>query len=385
MWRIFMLVCMAGAMQAHWGDAFAAPQREGAERGASEASLPLTRVAPFTPQRSNAIAPRIALVIGNGAYGANGVGDARHDGPQVDALRENAPRDATAMRDKLQTLGFDVIMRTNATPQQMREAIGEFHRRLRAGGVGLFYFAGHGMRIGPQTLLIPAGLDARSPAAVVRNGVDLRTVLQAMHGAHDAQLNLVILDTCLNDPFSATSTDDTSALPRNTVVAYATEAGGFAADGTRHGVYTNAWLHALDSAPSLTLADLLQRVAAQVRDATGGEQTPWIAASLPRPWLTADAASTARDNPIVTLHSRGILPKDSSEQYEITFWNSIKDSNYPGDYEAYLKAYPNGRFATLAHARIDRLRAAATSNAPSAATPAAPSVAPAPHVAKPTP
>ncbi|WP_374956872.1 formylglycine-generating enzyme family protein [Paraburkholderia sp. BL18I3N2] len=112
---------------------------------------------------------------------------------------------------------------------------------------------------------------------------------------------------------------------------------------------------------------------------------PWVAASLPRPLLTADAASTARDNPIVTLHSRGILPKDSSEQYEITFWNSIKDSNYPGDYEAYLKAYPNGRFATLAHARIDRLRAAATSNAPSAATPAAPSAAPAPQVARPTP
>ncbi|WP_409372307.1 formylglycine-generating enzyme family protein [Paraburkholderia xenovorans] len=99
----------------------------------------------------------------------------------------------------------------------------------------------------------------------------------------------------------------------------------------------------------------------------------------------ADATSAIRDNPLVTLHSRGILPKDSSEQYEITFWNSIKDSNYPADYEAYLKAYPNGRFATLAHARIDRLRAAATSNAPSAATPAAPSVAPAPQAARPTP
>src|SRR6202000_682834 len=79
----------------------------------------------------------------------------------------------------------------------------------------------------------------------------------------------------------------------------------------------------------------------------------------PRPSRTATAASIAQDNPVVTLHSRGILPKDSSEQYEITFWDSIKDSNYPGDYEAYLKAYPNGRFATLAHARIDRLRAAA--------------------------
>ncbi|WNC93286.1 SUMF1/EgtB/PvdO family nonheme iron enzyme [Paraburkholderia sp. FT54] len=388
MWRIFVLMCMAGAMQAQWGNAYAAPQREGAERGASAAnaaSVPLTLFTPFTPQRRDVLSPRVALVIGNGAYGAGGADRADRPDARVDALRENAPRDAKAMRDRLKTLGFDVIMRTNATPQQMREAIGEFHQRLHAGGVGLFYFAGHGMRIGPRTLLIPAGLDARSPAAVVSNGVDLSTVLQAMRAPGDDRLNLVILDTCLNNPFSANVTDDTSVLPDNTVIAYATAPGGFAADGVRHGVYTNAWLHALDSAPSQTLAELLQRVATEVRAATGGEQSPWRASSLPQRLLMSDAASTAQDNPLVTLRSRGILPKDSSEQYEITFWNSIKDSNYPGDYEAYLKAYPNGRFAALAHARIDRLRAAATSSAPSAATPAAPSVAPAPQAARPTP
>ncbi|MFP3607249.1 hypothetical protein SB753_35945, partial [Paraburkholderia sp. SIMBA_053] len=92
---------------------------------------------------------------------------------------------------------------------------------------------------------------------------------------------------------------------------------------------------------------------------------------------------------VVTLHSRGILPKDSTEQYEITFWNSIKDSNYPADYEAYLKAYPNGRFATLAHARIDRLRAA-SANAPAPAPnpstqQVAPSVAPPPTARPATP
>jgi formylglycine-generating enzyme required for sulfatase activity len=54
-----------------------------------------------------------------------------------------------------------------------------------------------------------------------------------------------------------------------------------------------------------------------------------------------------------------ILPKDSAEQYELTFWESIKDSTHSSDYEAYLQAYPNGRFAALAQARIQRLRAAA--------------------------
>ena len=54
----------------------------------------------------------------------------------------------------------------------------------------------------------------------------------------------------------------------------------------------------------------------------------------------------------------GVLPKDSAEQYELTFWESIKNSNHAGDYEAYLQAFPKGRFAVLARARIDRLRGA---------------------------
>ncbi|WP_407673118.1 formylglycine-generating enzyme family protein [Paraburkholderia sediminicola] len=133
---------------------------------------------------------------------------------------------------------------------------------------------------------------------------------------------------------------------------------------------------------------MFQRVAARVSAITGGEQTPWIASSLANDASlsapVSHGASSTRlsaiaDDAIVALHSRGILPKDSSEQYEITFWDSIKDSNYPSDYEAYLKAYPNGRFAALAHARIDRLRAAAAASAPSAA----PSVAPSPQAARP--
>nr|WP_175147916.1 SUMF1/EgtB/PvdO family nonheme iron enzyme [Paraburkholderia ultramafica] len=396
MWRIFLLVCMAGAIQAPWGSACAAAQREDAQRGATHATTatPATGtnaaavtgavISPFTPSRGDALSPRalsprIALVIGNGAYGN-----------LTDPLRNNAPRDAEAMGDTLRALGFDVITRTNATPQDMQQAIGEFHQRLGASGVGLFYFAGHGMQIGRQTLLMPAGLDARLPASLVSSGVDLKAVLQAMRAPRAGRLDLVILDTCLNDPFSPDATTDSPAPSAGTVIAYAAAPGGFAADGARHGVYTNALLHALKSAPSQTLDSLFQRVAAQVREATGDEQQPWIAAPLsPSSRLsgaanrdpTASLAWAVHDDPVVMLHSRGILPKDSSEQYEITFWNSIKDSNYPADYEAYLKAYPNGRFATLAHARIDRLRAAATASAPAAAAP--PPVAPAQQAARP--
>ncbi|NMG74870.1 SUMF1/EgtB/PvdO family nonheme iron enzyme [Aromatoleum diolicum] len=80
----------------------------------------------------------------------------------------------------------------------------------------------------------------------------------------------------------------------------------------------------------------------------------------------------------------GILPKDSAEQYELTFWDSVKDSEHASDYEAYLKAYPNGRFAALARARIERLRAAAPKVEVPAPRPA-PAAAPAPERARPAP
>ena len=74
----------------------------------------------------------------------------------------------------------------------------------------------------------------------------------------------------------------------------------------------------------------------------------------------------------------GVVPKNSAEQFELAFWESIKDSNQASDYEAYLKQYPKGRFAALAQARLARLRAAQ----PQAATPKPPPIV---HEAAPKP
>jgi formylglycine-generating enzyme required for sulfatase activity len=64
----------------------------------------------------------------------------------------------------------------------------------------------------------------------------------------------------------------------------------------------------------------------------------------------------------------GLLPKSGEAQYELEFWESIKNSTHAEDYKAYLQAYPDGRFASLARARAARY---ATSSPP-AAPPAPP-------------
>lgn len=120
------------------------------------------------------------------------------------------------------------------------------------------------------------------------------------------------------------------------------------------------------------VASLFAQVSATAAEAPPGRNSQ---ASDPTAHPPASAA------PDIQL--AGVLPKDSAAQYELTFWESIKDSKDPGDYEAYLQAYPKGRFAALARARIARLQAAkpkAETPAPKAAAPEAktpPSTAPA--------
>ncbi len=311
-----------------------------------------------TAQENSAVHPRrLALVIGNASY---------DDQPLA-----NATRDAAATSEMLTRLGFDVTTYSNLNGSAMNEAIHEFDRRLADGGVGLVYFSGHGLQVGKSTLLLPINTPTKqSPATMLTQGIDLQSILAGMSATRKDKLNLVILDTCLNNPYNA---DDVSMLrppPDRTIVAYATAPGAFAADGAQHGIFTAQLLDAVTN-PGRNIGDTLRDVAQSVSLATRGQQVPWVATGAgsaadsfqfaPDALRAAHEASrSAMAETVVTLHSRGILPKDSNEQYELTFWESIKDSNYPSDYEAYLKAYPNGRFATLAHARIDRLRAAAS-------------------------
>ena len=290
---------------------------------------------------------RIALVIGNGAYAADPLG--------------NPVNDARAMRETLVARGFEVLFRANVNRQQMTQALVEVRQHLADGGVGLFYFAGHGFQVADATMLAPTDADRHSPVRLLTQAIDLQEVLDSMSAPRSGKRNIVILDTCLNNPFQ-TGIARSRAVPAQTLIAYATAPGSFADDGDHHGVYTAALLNAL-AAPEPDFGKLFRSVASAVHRASGQRQRPWLASSLtedlpPFPLIPAVLITAQHDEGVPTTRSRAILPKDSAEQYELTFWDSIKDSSHASDYEAYLKAYPNGRFAALARARIERLRTA---------------------------
>jgi len=61
---------------------------------------------------------------------------------------------------------------------------------------------------------------------------------------------------------------------------------------------------------------------------------------------------------------------------EMVFWESVRSSNDPADYRAYLEQYPNGKFAPLARNRLAALGAKPAAPAPSAAPAATQPAAP---------
>lgn len=213
---------------------------------------------------------RVALVIGNSAYKASPL--------------KNPANDATDMAAALKELGFKVTLRTDASQRQMKQALREFAQDLRRGGVGLFYFAGHGVQSKGRNFLIPIGANVETEAELEDESVDANLVLSYMDEAQN-RVNIVVLDACRNNPFARSFRSASRGLAqmdaaKGSFVAFATAPGSVAADGDgRNGVYTEHLLASLKQ-PDGDIDKVFRRVAADVSTVTGGKQVPWVASSL---------------------------------------------------------------------------------------------------------
>jgi hypothetical protein len=213
---------------------------------------------------------RLALVVGNGAYQT--------------APLNNPINDAEDMAEILKKLGFKVILKKNADQRTMEDSIRYFGRQLRNGGIGLFYFAGHGMQVEGRNYLIPIDTRIESEADVKYEAVDAGLVLGKMEDARN-QLNIVILDACRNNPFSRNfrTTDRGLArmdAPKGSLIAYATAPGEVAADGPeRNGIFTKHLIKHMTT-PNLPIELVLKRVRVDVVNETSGRQIPWESSSL---------------------------------------------------------------------------------------------------------
>lgn len=213
---------------------------------------------------------RTALVIGNGAY--------------RDSPLKNPVADARAMAAALEKTGFTVTKLENANRIRMREALRDWGNRISLGGVGLFYYAGHGMQVKGRNFLVPVDADIRGEDEVATEALELDAILAKMESARNS-LNILILDACRNNPFARSFRSSQQGLaqidaPLGTFVAYATAPGRTAADGEGgNGLYTTHLLAQLQR-PGFGLEEVFKATRQAVVKASHGAQVPWENSSL---------------------------------------------------------------------------------------------------------
>ncbi len=280
---------------------------------------------------------RIALVMGNSAYKA--------------APLANPKNDAELMASTLTDIGFEVIHQTDLTQRDMKAAIVDFGERLERAGkdaVGLVFYAGHGIQSSGRNYLVPVDATLEKESYLDIEAVPADWILGQMAQARNA-LNFLILDACRNNPFARSFRSAERGLarmdaPRGTLIAYSTKPGDVAADGAgRNSPYTKA-LSIVMRRPGLSASHMFIEARNRVLEETNDQQTPWEEGGLTAPFYFAGPGETSGTND----------PANS----ETLFWNSVDANPTPGAYQAYLEAYPAGRYAPLAKVRLKELEGA---------------------------
>ncbi len=281
---------------------------------------------------------RVALVIGNGRYLA------------VGAL-PNPPNDARAMSETLRSQGFEVVELQNASRSQMLEAIRQVEGKLRnQQGVGLLYYAGHGLQVSEHNYLVPVDARIARAADVPKETVDVQAALTAFRNAGN-RMNIIVLDACRDNPFGKGADHKGLApldAPAGTFLAYATAPGNVAEDGSAadgNGLYTKYLLQEMQQ-PQARIEDVFKRVRLQVRRASQGRQVPWESTSL------EDDFSFATGQRAAAPSLSAISNEFDAEKAD---WDRIKDSVRPDDFYAFLQRHPNGRLSEAAYFRLNQL------------------------------
>jgi Caspase domain len=289
---------------------------------------------------------RIALLIGNATYKSSPL--------------KNPVNDVRLMESSLNEAGFTVLKAENATRREMQRLVRDFGERLKqSGGVGLFYFAGHGVQVKGANYLVPVDADIRAEDEVAFDSVDAQSILEKMETAKN-RINLLILDACRDNPFAKGSRSGSAGLatmsaPSGSLVAYSTAPGSVASDGAgNNGLYTQH-LAAVMRVPDMPIEEVFKRVRASVRKDSANQQTPWENTALEGNFYFKKSlpVAVAALSPAAQLAAPIVSPSAPNMMaVELAYWDSIKSSNRAFELEAYIEQFPSGMFVGLAKARL---------------------------------
>jgi formylglycine-generating enzyme required for sulfatase activity len=302
-------------------------------------------------------AARLALVIGNDSYS------------HVEALK-NARADAKAMARALEAAGFRVSLALDQDQSGMKGALRRFKSSLAGGDEAVFFYAGHGVELGGVNYLLPTDIRDDSDDQLQDDAIPLQRVLTDL-AQQKPKFSLSIIDACRDDPFkgSGRNVGSRGLAPVTAVtgqmVIYSAGAGQKAldrlsdADKSPNGVFTRVFVKAMEreGVPVQELVGTVREEVARLAASVGREQVPAAYDQVIGKFYFRGSGSTKKppvEEPVATPGP------DGDEQ----IWQEARRLETVEGYEAYLEAYPKGKYASMARAAKRKLESAAKVEVP---------------------
>ena len=302
---------------------------------------------------------RVALVIGNGSYPQSPVG--------------SLPADARAFADVLRDDGFDVVYAENARRAEMEAAIGVFTRKLGWGVTAVVYYGGHAVQYQDRNFLLAIDSRIATEADARTEGIDIDLILDPLIVSRPAGC-VVILDAARKNSWQQIVSGRVRGLAhqppiQGLTVIYPVAAGEVVGDVPRSANLFAVELIKSVKVPGLSFKEVFRRVRTAVAQATRDQQIPSESSPSPDDLVISSTRKTA---------ATPAQPVRAADPVELGFWDTIKGSDNPADFKAYLDSYPDGPFAVIARARLEQIEAKAATRTPA---PAPPPAAPQPPAA----
>lgn len=221
---------------------------------------------------------RVALVIGNSEY------------REIPALK-NPDKDAEDVSNTFRLAGFDVFVAKDLTKIEFEKQFRNYLAAADGADLAIVYYSGHGFQIGGENFLIPVDASLTNAADIEVQAVKLDDVLQQLRAK--SKIQVIILDACRNNPFPRkdywlrdqliTAGDTGLAQVKsslNTLIAFATEPGAVAYDGSGDLSPFSSAFSRRALAPNQEIRSVMAAVRRDVVEATAGKQVPWENSSL---------------------------------------------------------------------------------------------------------
>ncbi len=202
-----------------------------------------------------------------------------------------AVNDATSVHGVLTTsLGFgtdNADLQIDKSYAELDGAWKDFLARLQKdGGIGVFYYSGHGIELGGRNFLVAkdAIFKANNAAIVEKSSLDLQSMLKDVSRVQDVRKDvrvIFILDACRENPFKKGTEGSGLAPPKfvskEVFIMYSAGIGQLAIDGPKTGptpdnqnsVYVKELLPLLkqQGTPKLALSDMAKALSLRVLNA----------------------------------------------------------------------------------------------------------------------